>query len=148
MKKLLLALLASAALAGCGRQERLSLEEALLEKMRADSELKDYKISPEDMTACVVEEISSNLPVLAVDVRRGAYFEAYAKFISATNPLKAIEEEAQLFGSVAEARKAAMGVTDHIMTCMGRLIDQRQPEERPSAAPAAPAPAAPAKPAS
>lgn len=130
MKKLLLAMLAATALTGCGRQEKLTLEQALLEKMQADTDLKDYKIAPEDMTGCVMEEIAQSLPVLPVDTRRGAFFDAYAQFITATNPLKAIEDAAPLFGSVAEARKAAMSVTDHIMSCMGRLLDQNPPEER------------------
>lgn len=141
MKKLVFALLAAAALTGCGRQEKLTLEQALLAKMEADSDLKDYKIDPKDMTGCVLEEIAQSLPVMPVDTRRGTYYEAYAKFLTITNPQeaqKAIDDAVPLFGSVKEARKAAFSITEHIVSCMGRLTDQNQPEERP-AAPAKPA---------
>lgn len=146
MKKLLIAMLAATALIACGRQEKLTLEQALLEKMQADSDLKDYKIDPQEMTECVIAEISKSLPVMPLDNQRGLYFEAYAKFVSATNPTKAIEDAVPLFGSIKEARVAALSITDHIMYCMERLMDQRQPaeEDRPATpAPAAPQPAKP-----
>ncbi|TAN49662.1 MAG: hypothetical protein EPN21_11105 [Methylococcaceae bacterium] len=145
MKKLLIAMLVASALSACGRQEKLTLEQALLEKLQADSDLKDYKIDPKDMTGCVIEEISKSLPVMPMDNQRGLYFEAYAKFVTATDPTKAIQDAVPLFGSVKDARVAALSITDHIMYCMERLVDQRQPAEEERPAPAAPQP--PAKPA-
>lgn len=144
MKKLLLVMLTATALAACGRQEKLTLEQALLEKMQADTDLKDYKIDPKDMTGCVLEEIAQSLPVMPVDTHRGAYFEAYATFITASDPLKAIDDAVPLFGTVQAARKAAMSVTDHVINCMGRLIDQSGPEEKDAASAVAPAQTKPA----
>lgn len=135
MKKLLIAMLVASALSACGRQEKLTLEQALLEKLQADSDLKDYKIDPKDMTDCVVAEIAQSLPVLPMDPQRGAFFQAYASFVSSTNPLKAIDDATPLFGSKQEARKAALSVTEHIMSCMGRLLEPNSAEESESATP-------------
>lgn len=145
MKKLLLVMLAATLLSACGRQEKLTLEQALLEKMQADSDLKDYKIDPKDMTGCVLDEIAQSLPVMPVDSQRGAYFDAYAKFITANNPMQAINDAVPLFGSVQASRKAAMNVTEFVISCMGRLMDKYGPEERdpaqPRAVPTKPQPA-------
>lgn len=133
MKKLLFAMLAASALTGCGRQEKLTLEQALLAKMEADSDLKDYKIDPQEMAACVLNEIADSLPVMAVDTRRGAYYDAYAKFLTITTPQeakKAIDEATPLFGTPQDARKAAFSITDHVMTCMGQFTDRTAPPER------------------
>lgn len=109
-------------------KEKVSLKEALTAKLREDSDLKDYKLNPADVADCVVKSIGESLPGFPGDPKRNTYFEAYAKFVAVKSPgdaEKAIEEYKDLFGSVKQAREAAVSVTDHIMGCMGMGIEQQ-----------------------
>jgi hypothetical protein len=127
MKKLLIAILALSALAGCSTKEQTGLREALIEKFKDDQDLKDYKLDPGNVADCVVKEITDTLPGFAGDPRRDRYFEAYARFINVKSPgdaEKAITDYQELFGSAKKAREAATSLSDHIMTCMGKAIEQ------------------------
>ena len=150
MTKRVFALLGLAALlTACGGEQKQTLEQALVAKLQNDSDLKDYKLAPQDVAKCVLEEISNSLPVFPGDPRRGEYFDAYAKFLSADSSAaaqQALDNAAKLFGSVKEARKAAVGVTDFIISCMGELVETK-PLPGDSAPPQQPAqPGAPAAP--
>ena len=129
MKKTIVLLLAAFCLTACpGRQEQTNLKDALNAKLQDDSDLKDYKINPAEITDCVVDAIGDSLPGLPGDPRHARYFQAYAKFLSVkseTDIDNAMKEFKDLFGSEKEARTAAVGITDHIMTCMGMAIAKR-----------------------
>lgn len=134
MKRNLLALAALLTLAACGHKEKVSLEEVLLERLKSDSDLQDYKLDPQQVADCTIDAISDSLPVMPTDPRRAQYFEAYAKFLgtpsSAEEAQRIFEEQKELFGSVQAARQAGLSVTEHIMTCMGALISAQSPEEK------------------
>lgn len=129
MKKILILTLALFALTACGREEKLSLEEALVNNFEGDSDLNDYNLDPKEMAACVLEAISDSLPVMPTDPKRAQFFEAYAIFLSQPQSPEAankmIEGQKDLFGSIRAAREAALSITDHIMTCEGTLIQRR-----------------------
>lgn len=129
MKKIIVLLFAALCLTACpGRQEQMNLKEALNAKLQDDPDLKDYKINPSEITDCVVDSIADSLPGLPGDPRHARYFQAYAKFLSVkseTDIENAMKEFKDLFGSEKAARTAAVGVTDHIMTCMGVAISKR-----------------------
>ncbi|MGX2040742.1 hypothetical protein ACWJKU_11515 [Methylocaldum sp. MU1018] len=121
----MIAFLATFLLIGCASKEKTTLREALLAKFKDDSDLKDYKLDPETIADCVVGEISNTLPGFAGDPRRERFFEAYTRFANAKSPgdaEKAVSDYQQLFGSVKEARHAALSITDHVMTCMGKAV--------------------------
>ena len=129
MKKNLSILMIAAILllAGCDRGKS-GLEQALAESFRDDQDLKDYKIDPDEMAACVAGEIAGSIPGLPGAPQRKAYFEAYTKMIKVTannqDPQQVLEENKEVFGSVRKAREAAFGVTSHILDCMGKLVEQ------------------------
>lgn len=125
MKRLMIVFFAVFLLAGCSSKEKTTLKEALLAKFKDDSDLKDYKLDPETIADCVVSEIGNALPGFAGDPRRDQYFEAYTRFVNAKSPAdaeKAVADYQHLFGSIKEARHAALSVTDHVMTCMGKGV--------------------------
>ena len=127
MNKILIAICAVFALAGCSTKEQTGLREALVEKFKDDQDLKDYKLDPGTVADCVVKEITETLPGFAGDPRRDQFFQAYAQFInvkSANDAEKAINDFQQLFGSAKKAREAATSLSDHIMTCIGKAIEQ------------------------
>ncbi|MBS1213106.1 MAG: hypothetical protein H6R26_1723 [Proteobacteria bacterium] len=132
MKKSILVILVAAFLVACGESpQQVSLKEALTAKLQDDSDLKDYKLNPSDVADCVVQSITEGLPGFAGDPRRPKFFEAYAKFVAVKSPAdaeKAMEEYKDLFGSLEQAREAAVSVTDHIMGCMGVALEQHAPE--------------------
>jgi len=98
--------------------------------------------------------LRARFQVLPAISRRDEYFKAYEKFFnvkSATDAEASINEFERLFGSRQKAREAALGITDHIMTCMGKAIEnaptdghRAQPAETPEVQSPAPA-VAPAK---
>lgn len=126
MKKILLLALMAVALVACAKKEKTGLRDVLIERFKDDQDLKDYKLDPEGVADCVVDEIGSSLPGFAGDPRRAQYFDAYARFLnvkSSADAEKSIADFQQLFGSTQRAREAATSITDHIMTCMGKAID-------------------------
>ncbi len=128
MKKLLIAICAAfLLLAGCSSKEQTGLKEALVAKFKDDQDLKDYKLDPGPIADCVVKQITDSLPGFAGDPRRDRYFDAYVRFVNVKSPNdaeKAITDFTELFGSAKKAREAANGVTDHVMTCMGKAIER------------------------
>jgi hypothetical protein len=117
------------ALSACGSsKEQLDLKEALLSKLKDDSDLKDYKLDPSDIADCIVDEITDSLPGIVGDPRRPRFLEAYAKFIAVKSPSDAemaAETYKDLFGSAQQAREAGLGVTDYIMSCIGAAVEKR-----------------------
>jgi len=132
MKKILVSLLVAMVLTACQQtQEQLDLKAALVNKLKDDSDLKDYKIDPKDLAECVFNEIAENAPGIPGDVKRNRYFEAFTKFITVSSPSdaeKAVKDYQDLFGGVHETHQAATSVTDHIMSCMGGAVDAAKPQ--------------------
>jgi hypothetical protein len=134
MKKLLIAIFAGSLLVGCSGKEQTGLKEALIAKYKDDQDLKDYKLTPEEVADCMVREISDSLPGFPGDPRRERFFEAYARFVSVKSPgdaEKAITDYQDLFGSAKQAREAAVNVTDHLMTCMGQGVGSNLQQQSP-----------------
>jgi hypothetical protein len=126
MKKLVLLGLAALLLLGCAKKEKTGLHQVLVDRFSEDQDLKDYKLDPANVADCVIDEISSTLPGFAGDPRRAEFFTAYERFLavkSAADAEAAVAEFERLFGSRQKAREAALGITDHIMTCMGKAIE-------------------------
>jgi len=133
MKKSLIVFCALALLSGCAGKEQTDLKSVLTAKLKEDSDLKDYKIEAEDVAECVVGEISTDLPGFPGDPRREQFYQAYARFASVRSPddaEKSINEYKDLFGSVKQAREAALNITNHIMTCMGKAIERSSGERQ------------------
>ena len=66
MKKVLIISLSALLLPACA--DKNQFEQAVLEQMEKEVDIKDYKIAPEYMTKCVVEKSSLNMPgVFAFD---------------------------------------------------------------------------------
>lgn len=149
MKKLLLIACSAVAMFGCAKKEKTGLREVLIERFKDDQDLKDYKLSPETVADCMVDEIASSLPGFAGDPRRAQFFDAYARFLSVKSSAdaeQAIKQFEQLFGSTQRARQAATSIVDHEMTCMGKAIENAESDGHRTAPEAeAPEPAAPAK---
>ena len=106
MKKIMTALVVAALLTACGQsKEQQDLKQVLTEKFKDDSDLKDYKLKPEDIAECVVANISQDAPAIPGDPKRDRYFASFTKFAAANT------------------------VTDHIMSCMGLAIEKATPAE-------------------
>ena len=81
MKKLLLVSLVALLLPACA--DRNQYEQAILEQMQKEQDLKDYKITPEYMTKCVLESSTQNMPgIFALDPKRLMAYRNYAKMLT------------------------------------------------------------------
>ena len=133
MKKIVTMFVVALLLSACGSsKEQQDLKQVLTEKFKDDSDLKDYKLKPEDIAECVVANISQDAPPIPGDPKRERYFAAYTKFAAARSPTEAeqaIKDYQDVFGGIKEARAAANTVTDHVMSCMGLAIEKATPIE-------------------
>jgi hypothetical protein len=127
IKKLLVVCCTVLLLIACSSQEQKDLREALVSKLKDDSDLKDYKLEPATIADCVVGEITADLPGFPGDPQRERFYQAYVHFVNVKSPAdadKSITDYQDLFGSVKQAREAATNITNHIMTCMGQAIEK------------------------
>ncbi|MDD5036839.1 MAG: hypothetical protein PHE55_19095 [Methylococcaceae bacterium] len=134
MKKIMTMLFAALLLTACGNsKEQQSLKQVLTEKFKDDSDLKDYKLNPEDIADCVVNAVSDNVPSnIPGDQKRARYFQAYTLFVGAKSPGeldKTAKEYQDIFGGIQETHAAAATVSDYIMSCMGLAIEKAHPGE-------------------
>jgi len=132
MKKMMIVFVAVLLISACGNsKQQQDLKQVFTEKFKDDSDLKDYKLKPEDIAECVVANITEEAPPVPGDPKRVRYFEAFTKFASVKSPSdleKAVNEYKDIFGGVKETYAAANNVTDYIMSCMGMAIEKATPD--------------------
>ncbi len=130
MKKIL-AVVAMLVLAGCA--EKQEYEQAVLEQMKTEKDIKDYNIDPEKMTDCVVQTSAGNMPgLIPIDPERRTAYKNYAKMLklsSSSDPKKTLEELRGDFGSPKALADAHSNYTESMMECIQGLVTSTEPEE-------------------
>ncbi len=132
MKKLLLLSLAAILLAGCA--DKNQYEQAVLEQMKLDKDIADYKAAPERMAKCVVDSSSKNMPgAFGLDPTRMMAYRNYTKMLtlsSSKDPKKTLDELAVEFGSPKELAEAHTNYTESLMECMSASISETENEAK------------------
>lgn len=155
MKKLLLISISALFLSACADKQQY--EQAVLEQMKKEKDILDYKIDPQHMTDCVVDLTTKNMPgIFPGDPNRMTAYRNYTKMLTlmdSKDPKKTLEELRDDFGSAQALADAHNNYTESMMNCISAVImeseeDEQAPtEQAPPAEPAAPAqPEAPAQP--
>jgi hypothetical protein len=117
MKKILLISIAALLLPGCA--DRNQYEQAVLEQLQLDKDIKDYKASPERMAKCVVDSTSNHMPgVFGLD--------PMLTLSSSKDPKKTLEELRTDFGSPKELAEAHTNYTESLMECMSASIAESE----------------------
>ena len=128
MKKLLLISLAALLLPACA--DKNQYEQAVLAQMQKEQDLKDYKITPEYMTKCVVENTSENMPgIFALDPKRLMAYRNYTKMLtlsSSADPKKTLDELRTDFGSPKDLAEAHNNYTESLVECYSVVISKSE----------------------
>ncbi len=132
MKKFILFGLSILSLTGCADKQQY--EQAVLEQMQTEKDIKDYHIDPQHMTDCVVDLSSKNMPgVFPVDPARLTAYRNYTKMLTlnkAEDPAKTLEELRTSFGSPQALADAHSNYTESMMNCMSAIIMESEEAEK------------------
>lgn len=111
-------------LSGCS--EKQEYERAILEQMKVEKDIKDYKISPEDMTECVVATSSKEMPgLIPIDPERRQAYKNYIKMLglnTSADPKKTLEELRAEFGSAKALADAHTNYAESVVECVSGLV--------------------------
>ena len=136
MKKLLLISLSVLLLPACA--DKNQYEQAVLEQMQKEQDLKDYKITPEYMTKCVVETTSQNMPgIFALDPKRLTAYRNYTKMLTlgqSADPKKTLDELRTDFGSPKDLAEAHNNYTESLVECYSVVISKSEAAAKEEAA--------------
>ena len=128
MKKILLLSLSTLLLTACA--DRNEYEKAVTEQMEKESEVKDYKIVPEDIAKCVVEKSSKKMHgVFPLDPTRLLAYRNYTKKLTLANsadPKKTLDELRTDFGSAKDLAEAHTNYTESLMECYSIVIAESE----------------------
>ena len=128
MKKLLLISLCALLLPACA--DKKQYEQAVLEQMQKEADIKDYKITPEYMTKCVVDTSAQNMPgIFAFDPKRLMAYRNYTKMLNLTKSAdtkKTLEELRTDFGSAKDLAEAHTNYTESLMECYSAVISESE----------------------
>ncbi|MGR9044702.1 MAG: hypothetical protein ACU83N_05360, partial [Gammaproteobacteria bacterium] len=101
MKKTVFLIMAAFILPGCA--EKSQYEQAVLEQIQQDQDIKDYKLPEEEMTQCVVDLSSGKMPgAFPYDPKRLEAYRNYSKMLrmpKAEHPEQVLAELRNDFGS-------------------------------------------------
>lgn len=129
MKRLLLLSISALFLTAC-TEEKKQFEEAVLQRMKTDKDILDYRLDPETVTKCAVDLTSSNMPgFFSFDPRRKPYYIGYTKMLSLeqTKDPKAVLQELQtIFGSGKGVADAHRNYSESVMECMQNLVQKNE----------------------
>lgn len=135
MKKLLLISLSALLLPACA--DKNQYEQAVLEQMQKEQDVKDYKIPPEEMAKCIVDMTSDNMPgIFALDPKRMTAYRNYTKMLTLSkseDPKKTLEELRNDFGSAKELADAHTNYTESLMDCLSVILiksEEKAKEEK------------------
>jgi hypothetical protein len=128
MKKLLLISLLVLLLPACS--DKKQFEQAVLDQMQLEKDIKDYKLSAERMAKCVVDTVSNNMPgIFIFDPARMMAYRNYTKMLTLTSskdPKKTLEELRTAFGSPKELAEAHSNYTESMLDCLSALISETE----------------------
>ncbi|BBL60412.1 hypothetical protein [Methylomonas koyamae] len=115
-------------LMGCAEKDEYQNE--ILEQMKTEKDIKDYKIAPEEMTKCVVDTSSSNMPGLfLIDPQRRRAYKNYTKMLKLNksgDPKKTLEELRQDFGDAKTLADAHSNYVESVVDCMSNLVSSTE----------------------
>ncbi len=118
--------LAVVILLGTGCADKKEYEQAVMEEVKKDKDLADYKVNPEIMTDCVVSKTTGKMPGLfPFDPQRMLAYRYYAKMLklnSSSDPKKTMEELRQDFGSAKGLSDAHSNYIENYVNCMADLV--------------------------
>jgi hypothetical protein len=128
MNKLLLISLSALLLPACA--DKKQYEQAVLEQMQNEQDIKDYKIAPEHMAKCVIETTSVNMPgLVGVDPKRMTAYRNYAKMLNLSkseDPKKTMAELRNDFGGAKELSEAHANYTESLMGCYTAVLAETE----------------------
>jgi hypothetical protein len=131
MKIKLLVVLLSLFLVACADKNKY--EQVVLEEMKKEQDVKDYKIDPAYMAKCVIDTTYKRMPgFFAFDPDRLQAYRNYAKMLSmslAKDPQKTLTELRKDFGSPEELAKAHLVYTESMMDCYTAILHESDPGE-------------------
>lgn len=134
MNKLLLISLSALLLSACA--DKKQYEQAVLEQLQKEQDVKDYKIAPERITQCVVDTTSSKMPgAFNLDPKRMTAFRNYAKMLNLTkseDPKKTLEELRNDFGGAKELSDAHTNYTESVMSCFEAMLAETESAKKKS----------------
>lgn len=111
-------------LSGCA--EKQEFEQVVLEKMKVEKDIKDYKIDPEEMAKCVSQKTAHKMDGLfPLDPRRMQAYKNYIKMITLTesaDPKKTLDELRVEFGSPKALADAHANYSENVVDCMSGLV--------------------------
>lgn len=132
MNKKLLILLLPLFLVACADKEHY--EQVVLEEMKKEKDIKDYKIDPTYMAKCVIDTTYQRMPGLfAFDPERMQAYRNYSKMLTvavAKDPKKTLDELRKEFGSPTELAKAHSVYTESIMDCYTAILHENDAEDK------------------
>ncbi len=131
MKKIIVLISTILLLAGCSK-ERAEYEELLLERFSKDQDVIDYKLDPEDLTNCVVDQVAGDIPGFSGSPVYESYFRGYKLLLRPKDPTEIPErmrEAEEIFGSKLAMSKARLQITNHTMFCMPQVREKKERSE-------------------
>ncbi len=118
-------------LIGCSEKEEY--EQTILEQMKAEKDVVDYKINPQTMTDCVVSTSSGKMPgLLPIDPERRQAYKSYIKMLTlnkANNPTKVLDELRTEFGSPKNLSEAHSNYAESVVNCLSGLVTGAEKEQ-------------------
>lgn len=109
---------------GCA--EKAEYEQAVLQQVEKDKDIKDYNIDPIVMVDCVVQESSKNMPGLfPIDPERKKAYKNYSKMLKlneSEDPKKTMSELREAFGSPKGLADAHANYAESIVECISGVV--------------------------
>jgi hypothetical protein len=129
MKKIVLLSISALLLTACS-EEKKQFQQAVLQQMQADKDIKDYHLDPETVTRCVVDLTSNHMPgFFSFDPRRKPYYIGYTKMLAlqkSTDPKAELQELQTIFGSSKGVADAHQNYSESVMECVQSLVGKAQ----------------------
>ncbi|MEE9412125.1 MAG: hypothetical protein V3V22_03635 [Methylococcales bacterium] len=123
------AFLSAALLLVACSKEGSEYEELLAKEFAKDQDVIDYKLDPEDMANCVVDQISGDIPGFSGSPIYENYFKGYKLLLrpdDSSEIAERMEKAEEIFGSKKAANKARLDVINHILYCMPQVKEKNR----------------------
>ena len=132
MKKYLLIIVAPLLLSACS--DKNEYKQAVLEQMQKETDIKDYKITPEYMTDCVVDLSSEKMHGLFdLDPERITAYRNYTNMLNlfkVNDTKKAMDELRNQFGSAKALADAHANYTESLLECYTTVVSKTEEQEK------------------